>query len=50
VALINFVNIHRPVSCDPVGGGDRGIKTQGGGDVWNRVMVMRVMRRLGIGK
>jgi hypothetical protein len=27
---------------------DRGIKTPRGGDVWNQVTVMRVMRRLGI--
>ena len=27
---------------------DRGIKTPRGGDVWNQVTVMRVMKRLGI--
>ena len=29
---------------------DRGIKTPRGGDVWNGVTIMRVMRRLGISK
>jgi len=27
---------------------DRGIKTPRGGDTWNQVTIMRVMRRLGI--
>jgi hypothetical protein len=27
---------------------DRGIKTPRGGDTWNQVTVMRVMKRLGI--
>jgi hypothetical protein len=27
---------------------DRGIKTPRGGDVWNQVTVMRVMKRLGV--
>ena len=27
---------------------DRGIKTPRGGEVWNQVTVMRVMKRLGI--
>jgi hypothetical protein len=29
---------------------NRGIKTPRGGDTWNEVTIMRVMRRLGIGK
>jgi hypothetical protein len=27
---------------------DRGIKTPRGGDVWNEVTIMRIMKRLGI--